>query len=260
MISDPITRAYASILPTDISLPDMETVCCQHSQPSSEHELTEVFQGDRDNFIARFSEMKRFDKLHEDHAAEETPALKEYTSFSRFVNSALHNHSQGKPLTKATSKDLADAGKIEEDLSPYTAKQAFHVYTGVAKSPIASAVSIGGYLHAHLPAFASTSTDLSTAEFFAAHDHTTEHNQFSHHGHIMSGAKHVLRIHVVPGTNIASVKHFAKYQSENEMLLNRGYNVMINPRPTYLPPKVHGTSATYMWDTWLTHKTPKKLP
>ena len=256
-MTDTIARAYSSIIPSDLKLPDLETICCNHSQPREK--LEEVFTGDRRNFTYNFSEGKKYDELHEQHAAEATDPLREYTGFSFPVNSALHGHSQTGQIKPTQVQDIELAKKIENDLMPYQAKKPFTVYTGLRYSPFKSAMNIGGYFHAHMPSFVSTSTDLHTAEFFAAHDHDTEHDQSLHHGSIEPSAKHVLKIHVTPGTNIASVKNFSRYDSENEMLLNRGYNVMVNPRPTYLPPKGQGLGPTYVWDTWVTRRTPRKL-
>ena len=256
-MNDTIARAYSSIIPSNIVLPNLETMCCTHSQPHEQ--LDEVFTGDRRNFTYNFIEGKKHDDLHEEHTAEPTSSLREYTSFSFPVNSAMHNYSNTGTVKPSQKQDVELAKKIENDLTPYQAKKPFTVYTGLRYSPFKAATNIGGYFHAHMPSFVSTSTDLHTAEFFAAHDHDTEHNPSLHHGDIEPGSKHVLKIHVVPGTNIASVKKFSKYESENEMLLNRGYNVMINPRPTYLPPKGQGLSPTYMWDTWVTRRTPRKL-
>ena len=256
-MTDSISRAYSSILPKDITLPDLETVCCIHSQ--EQNDLTEVFQVDRRSMTPTYVELKQHDDLHNENAISPTPDLEKYVGFSRPINNALHEHSQTGAVRKINIPDIESAKQIESDLSGAIANKNFTVYTGLKHSPFHSSVNIGGYHHAHMPAFVSTSTHLNTAEFFAGYDRETNHNPAIHGGEIENGAKHVLKLHITPGANIGSVKNFAKYDTENEMLLNRGYNVMVNPRPTRLEKAPMALAPTYVWDAWLTRRTPKKL-
>lgn len=256
---DSIHRAYMSILPANVELPSMETICCSHNLPDA-NALTEVFHVDSRDFDS-FQATRENENLHELHRIAETPELVEYTRFSYPVNNALHVYNKQKSdipaiMNPVRNSDMHLAATIENQLHGFVAKTPFIVYTGTRHSPIHNSVNIGGYYHAQLPAFVSTTTNFDTARFFAAHDHETDHSGI--HRDILSGSKHILKLHIVPGTNIGSVKHFARFETEKEMLLNRGYNIMINPIPTKATDSYTKKSA-YVWDTWLTNRTPKQI-
>lgn len=144
-----------------------------------------------------------------------------------------------------------DSAHIHEDT---------HVYTGLKDSP-AKHFTGEGSAKVHLPAYTSTSTQYRIAKNFTSgkpisKEHLEKHSPINSDykkNTKRSTADHVLKIHLPKGTKAGSVKHFATFEKENEILLHRGHNIEIHPHPTI------DKDGTHVWHARIISHTPDKV-
>jgi ADP-ribosyltransferase exoenzyme len=126
------------------------------------------------------------------------------------------------------------------------------VFTGLPESPITKA---GFEWNAsrekkilHLPSYTSTTTDFSRAEWFTEPDHHSIHHESDHHGVVETGARHILEINFDKHIHgAASVRGHTPFNShENEILLARGQELILHPRPTKVT-NHNGIHPIYVW-------------
>lgn len=231
------------------SKPSMETVFGKHSQKK----IDEGFD----------SEPKEIGKLDQEHihlkvahpqkiTSEQKESLSEYSDCSRSINGALHRqhlgHTAPRNPVHEHIKNLTDTlnnHKTGEDMS---------VYTGLPNSPAKHFKDHTKPQHVHLPAFTSTSTSLQQAKGFAeqskdAHDHK--------HGLENKLHRHVLKIDVPKGSSAMSLRKHSFVPKENEILLNRGHEIEIHPKPTVVEHMLHGTHV--IWHAKLVAHKPGEI-
>lgn len=186
---------------------------------------------------------------------EEKVALKKYSHISSSMNDYLHNNHRGK--ASKSSLDVLEKHKsnIKNIDSAFTKKenhvgQNHIVYSGVPESPHklfqleASRTNTKPeevtHVHAHLPAYTSTSTSKGIAGDFAMGEPTGKMKKisgmkgwFQH----MNGRdieltkKHILKIHVPEHHPSISIKSVSHHKAENEVLLHRGTRLKIHANP-----------------------------
>jgi len=122
---------------------------------------------------------------------------------------------------------------LDSALSKQSTKHDTVVYTGIPYSPVKHFHSPNRGVKVHLPAFTSTSSDKVVAYGFSKHsndpfdeDHGVTHDE-------NNGSRHILKIHMPKGTHAMSMVDHAFIPEEHEVLLHRGYNIGIHPKPEY---------------------------
>ena len=252
-MSDKIAKAYIAMKKPK-RFPSLFGCFGSHSDES----LTEEIQSSHSYVMDdRYHSDEAYeDHIHETHKLHDdlNDSVSKYTRKSYFVNSMLHHHYND----KIHDRDHVDHAKeIEQSLNKNVSKEHFHVYTGLPHSPFKNVSTVAGNHMVHMPAFTSTTTNFRKALIFSQRDDTTKHDAAVHSGRVEPMASHVLKIHVHPGTSIASVRHIAHYSKENEMLLNRGYDMRIDPVPT----KVHHESdmPLYVWNAYPVARRPRNI-
>lgn len=196
-------------------------------------------------------------KLHEEYEPYESKHVTQYTSDSapmnRFHFLDHHGHIDsdteqilGKSLDeiKETSHGVSNHIKV----TPHpTHLPEFHVYTGLfgANNPHTQAThrDENGKLLFHVPAFTSTSLNLSVAQDFAKKKQDdTLNREFTD----------VLKIKLPGGYHHGVfAKPHSEHENEDEFLLDKGHTFKLNPEPTY---HVHNKRIVRMWDAEVHHK------
>lgn len=245
-MTDKIAKAYMAMKRPKL-YPALQTVFGKHSAPLEEA-ITVSHSYVMDDPL---HDTKERDRLHKDHSIHmDEDALKDirgYTTLSFMVNSALHKHYNDGEIFDHES--IGKAKNIEKILDKHEAKENFHVYTGLRHSPFKAIANVNGNHMVHLPAFTSTSTSFRKASSFSAVDKDTKHDANVHGGIVEPMAKHVLKIHVHPGVSIASVRDLSENKHEHEMLMNRGYDLKIDPSPVKAKHE-GGSSELYVWNAY----------
>jgi hypothetical protein len=265
LMTDKIARAYLA-MQRPKHYPVLDTLFGGHSAKKIE----EVFVSKTysvDDPYSRTPELA--DRLHSDNKATSVRELREYSIHSTPINSALRKHhadpKQFNELLHATSTDwgarssdpLMTSKAIDQHLSDHEASENFHLYTGIPHSPFRVAAVDSGNHVAHLPAFTSATTKFQKAMSFAEPDHETKHDKNLHGGLIEPGALHILKLNVNKGDSVASIRHFSANPEEDEMLVNRGYDITIHPRPV----KASGETnrPVYVWSATLGRRRPRPI-
>ena len=208
------------------------------------------------------------DKVHaQNKMKEELREVREYSIHSTAINSALHENHAGQSFDPELAKHayswqrpvnapLQTAKSIDSYLTEHKSPEAVHVYTGLQHSPFKNPHIDGGNFVAHLPAFTSSSTNFKKALGFSSVDNETKHDKTVHGGAVENGY-HVLKIHAPAGTELASIRHMSANPEEDEMLINRGYDITINPRPVLASGE--SNRPVYVWSASLTKRRPKPI-
>jgi hypothetical protein len=192
---------------------------------------------------------------------DEESAIDAYTTDSKAINNALHDYHNGKSV-KGRTRTLKNIAGIDSLMDKHKTKEDMHVYTGVKESPHTKfkpdANDRLNPINVHLPAYTSTSTHRKVAETFSAADMFNDPYD-AHHGHNLTETddngfqSHILKIHVPAGTNASSVKSKSYHKEENEILLHRGHDIEIHPKPTHLG------GGVYMWHAKIVGHSPSKI-
>lgn len=185
----------------------------------------------------------------------EGKALKKYSDDSTVLNGMLHSNKKDRMITKTRFGDEVNTTKhLDNVLNRHKTKEDFVVYSGVKQSPAEHFKNGPRKMGiAHNPAFTSTSTDYVTAHGFA---NKTSHFNDDEHG--MEEGKlyeHVLKIHVPKGSHAISMRKKSFLPEEDEVLIHRGYNISIHPKPEIDP----GNPTTRIWNAHLTTHEPKEV-
>lgn len=139
------------------------------------------------------------------------------------------------------------------------------LYTGLPESPATTAGFAWNSTREkkliHFPAYTSTTTDFDKSIYFTNKDKTSVHHESDHHGIILPGARHVLqlnfsdRIHHATslyGNSALNMDH------EREILLGRGHEFILHPRPTKLTDGGYA-DPIYVWKATPGIKKPTEL-
>ena len=207
------------------------------------------------NFIGQYPSIKTIDedkslvnydyrkanKLHDTttlnaKAKNLVNTLDVYTNHSRSLNNFLHRHYRNQPNdVKNVAYYKKHIGALDKLLVNHKLSIPITVYTGLPESPEVAwkkyNVDRKKPIRLHLPAFTSTTTGLYTAKSFAS-----MHN-------LSNGKLHILMITIPAGTPGGSIKKFSEYPGEGEILLPRGLDIEVNPKP------VITKGNTYVWHT-----------
>jgi hypothetical protein len=184
-------------------------------------------------------------------------ALKHYTGWGASeINAELHENHRGFEKRKIQpyfdSENLGRVSALDRAFShkEYHVGRDHTVFTGLPESPetiiALEKKRIGSnptHVHAHLPAFTSTSTDPFTARDFGAAVHERSG----------SPGIHMLRIHVPAGHPSIPVSSVSHHGHEKEVLLHRGTRLKISTTPiTHERPPLEGSIfgkvVTHIWD------------
>ena len=169
--------------------------------------------------------------------------LYNYSFGSRDISSFLHKKYRGKN-PRNVEFDVPDLVKgIDSVFSgkKYALKRTLKVYSGVHESPANIWTKYGADtnkpVRVHLPAFTSTTTSWQIAVDFSgrARVNLDKHTPVE----IIGGTPNknpllglqILYIEVPKGYNAVSIKDISNQPHEDEILLPRGLDVIINPRP-----------------------------
>ena len=202
---------------------------------------------------------KEHDALHKklklDKSVVHPPHLStvnKYSNSSWELNDYLHKKYNNTSADNGRFKE--EANRLTSVLSTQKTKLPVDLYTGIKYSPakhFEEDESIPESKMIHLPAFTSTSTKRSIAGRFSK---PAVHNDDSRHGvNSEYGAKHIIRIHAPEGTSASSIKEFSFMPHEEEVLLNRGHNIMLDSKPEHIGDDV------YQWNARIVSHTPSKL-
>lgn len=197
------------------------------------------------------------EKLNEHYEPFDSKHVTQYTSDSSPMNRyhyldhgghiyADTSHVSGLPIDQI--KEIsAGVSQHFKATPPPTHLPDFHVYTGLfgSNNPHTQATHRDeqGKLLFHVPAFTSTSLNLSVAHDFAKKKQDdTLNREFTD----------VLKIKVPGGYHHgAFIKPQSEHEEEEEFLLDKGHTFKLNPEPTY---HVHNRRIVRVWDTELHHK------
>lgn len=103
-----------------------------------------------------------------------------------------------------------------------------HVFSGIKADPSEHILKNGGIMH--LPAFTSTSTDISKAHFFAKEVDSPLKNA---EGEKISPTKHILKIKIGKGQQTgAYIPEHSGYSDEKEFLMKSNQVLKIHPVPS----------------------------
>lgn len=175
-----------------------------------------------------------------------------YSESSTSLNNYLHKKYQD-PKTEGEHYPQ-EANMLSDVLSTQKIPHSIDLYTGIKYSPakhFESDKELPESKLVHLPAFTSTSTKRSIADNFSSN---VEHKNDSRHGVDSEyGARHIIHIHAPAGTSGASIKEYSFMPHEQEVLLNRGHNIMLESKPEHLGNDV------YQWNAHIVSHTPQKL-
>jgi hypothetical protein len=174
-------------------------------------------------------------------------AIFDYTEDSYALNSGLHNHvKSGSPLDPHV-KDTAVA--LTEAIDQHRTTEPTHVFTGI-KFPITGEFSAHDKPQIlHCAGFTSTSSSIVTARGFTKPISHANDAKFG----IVGKARHIMKIDMPTGTSAMSVREHSSIPSENEILVNRGTNVEVQPTPTHMGDNV------YLWHGKIVSHNPSEL-
>lgn len=230
------------------NLPLMQTWFGYHSEPDpvgimqtsfGSHSQESVNEAARDHVHLAAEQERIHEKvapLHESKlSSRELASVVDYTDDSSDLNKSLYEHSHRAKVPE--DKIVEHSNALESALSKHKTTEPTHVFTGLRRSP-AEHFAAGAHdkpTRVHVPAFISASTTLNKARTFATE---VSHRNDAHHG-ISGMAQHMLKIHMPAGTSAASMKSHSFIPGENEILLNRGHHLEIDPHPEHLGSDMH---------------------
>ena len=245
-------KAYANT-----KLHAIETVFGHHSQPEPMYAMKTVFGHHSQSKPIKEAVFKKdvnwYDHvtekdIHDDHDAtpntkDEKNALLHYSHGSRDINEFLHRSYRGEKTPATLSKNKKLIKHLDKLLDHSTIKYDTHVYTGLPESPHIAWEKTGTSpkkpVKAILPAFTSTSTNYDIAKNFAKFHrnpdyvtHKPRNSDAPNESKYGNKGNHILKLELPEGTHAASIRSHSNYDEENEVLLHRGHQIEIDPRPS----------------------------
>ena len=197
----------------------------------------------------KVSDIEKIDKkvsIKKPQAAHQN-ALNSYTNSSKDINSSLHRHYRGQKKAPIPSYHRPRIEALDALIRDNKLKIDLDVYTGLPESP---AVAWHKYkqdttqpIRLHLPAYTSTTPSFSVAKSFARDYKKIPYIPNSRNDRpVPNRARHMLLIHLQRGMSAAGVEKYTDVSDEHEVILPRGLEIMVDPKPTTIP-------ATSKWDT-----------
>lgn len=166
---------------------------------------------------------------------------------SRFVNGMLKKHYDnsynGSFYGTQNEKGMDLVRNLDNALNHAATDRDMTVYTGLRTKPKTNAQGL-----AHMPGYVSS----SLARNIAAHFTDLQENDEGH----------ILQIHMPEGTRAASVNHVkssmgpAEYNNEHEILIHRGHNIAIEPKPDKV---LHGDKIYNIWKGRIVGHSPEEI-
>lgn len=210
-------------------------------------ELTEVHHVDEKDFDMNSDEDQ--DRIHQ---LLSIPNINESTYHyigpgSIVINHHLwHEHLHDLPIPTHIKQHVKS---IDSILIPKTEGQ-FKLYSGLQMSPAHLSGmewnSTRPKKLIHVPSYLSTSTDMNIAEMFTNPDEETQHHESDHHGIILPNARHIIELNFKNGIHDAASLKKHSDSNENEVLLGRGHQFELHPRPTLITNSEY-TDPVYVW-------------
>lgn len=214
------------------------------------------------------------------YSDEHQTAIKHYTGDDGYHTINKHLYSGGKHEDMpAHHRQISD--RLKSAIKSNKTPNDLVVHTGISRSPERANNPDHEHHKIELPAFTSTSLNLSTARQFSKGDSRSEHvydrgnmptpikmkpEDYRGHGHAGMGKPgaepanplhkrygHILSIHVPKGSHGAYVGHLSEYSGENEMILHPGAKLHVEKTP-----EVNHAYKTVHWKAHLVHDGVKK--
>jgi hypothetical protein len=188
----------------------------------------------------------------------------DYTSGDSYsLNDYLHRHYRKQAQKDDEKIYKKQVQSLDRALTLQQLKEPLTVYTAVPESP-ANAWAVYGAdvrrpIRLHLPAYTSTTTSLKVAIQFAEENLPTDSVDHRKHPPRNSkkaaedGANQIIMLTIPAGTPAASIKNVSDIPEENEVLLPRGMNIEVNPRPTMLK------NGDYVWHAQVIDHNPVQI-
>ena len=179
-------------------------------------------------------------------------AIDTYTGSSKDINSTLHRHYRDRVRAKIPSYHQPRIEALDALIRNNKLKIDLDVYTGLPESP---AVAWHKYkqdttqpIRLHLPAYTSTSPSFTVAKSFARDYKKIPYIPSSRNDQpVPKRAKHMLLIHLQKGMNAAGVEKYTDVSAEHEVILPRGLEIMVDPRPTTIPKATKWDYTIIVW-------------
>jgi hypothetical protein len=192
-----------------------------------------------------------------------------YTTDSSDLNSMLHAHHNDdfdkfENLANSGNGLLQHVRGLDKELDHAKTTQDMSVYTGIRRSPFPHFENGAKHAYLHMPAYTSTSPSFHIAASFARSfpaygEHTPKAAQEQHGLNIPEdhAVHHVLKLNMPAGSKAASVRGFSVHGDESEILLHRGYDIKMHPKPTVV---TSGKHTHLIWNADLLDHDPTHLP
>jgi len=169
--------------------------------------------------------------------------IQDYTGGSVDTNDYLHRQYRNKAKVKELTTHQAKIQALDRILANHKLPQQIVVYTGLRQSPAEAWETYGADvtkpIRLHLPAYTSTTTKLKVALIHAGEGEIAQVSRARHKPRNKDApadewGTQILMMTLPAGLPAASVKKISEFPEENEILLPRGMDIEINPRPTVL--------------------------
>ena len=186
-------------------------------------------------------------------------------------NDFLHRQYRGQANEKDFEKYQQHIADVDAALSKNILKKDYVLYTGLKESP-ADAFDLYNHprtkpIPVHLPAYTSTTTNWTVAKEFTAGSAgvgaRSKHKLLSPTGKKLKKNPNfkklsvdILRIFVPAGTTGGSIQAISKYEEENEILLPRGLDIIISPKPQVID---EYDCVVYLWNAKVTGHRPQPI-
>ena len=217
------------------------------------------------------------------HRDEELPGV---TSFNQSVvkytgqtgakwNNFLHKQYRGKANPTDFKRYQEHIADVDAALAKNILKKDYTLYTGLRESP-ADAFDLYNHprtspIPVHLPAYTSTTTSWKVAVEFASYQHGVGAGRRSQHELLSPTGKKlikkptdiekkitidILRIFVPSGTTGGSLANTSYNTSEDEILLPRGLDIIISPKPQVIE---EYNQIVYLWNAKVVGHRPQPV-
>jgi ADP-ribosyltransferase exoenzyme len=182
-----------------------------------------------------------------------------YSGDSRPINHFLHQHYRNKLPKNKNFNSAKDVEALDRLIANHKLKHQLVVYTGVKESPADAWLNykadITKPIRLHLPAYTSTTTNIKRAYEFSDPEVVLRkrHQPRNKDAPPEEFGVQVLMITIPPGNPAASLKKISEWPHENEIILPRGLDIEIDPRPTILKNNAH------VWHTQVIGHNPVQI-
>lgn len=260
------------------------------AKAASKTKVAETFLGDHPSFETLF-EKKKPEHEEDDYESSTLPkytpndekkvhsgnavqragnkslnSIIDYTDDSSRLSRFLHDHYRG------NAKDDPEMVKwimaLDEVFKDHKIKSDLYVYTGIPDSPAVAWKKYGADttkpIRLHLPAYTSTSTSFGVAQDFGRNipvpkTYTPRNekapNPFKDKRKKTISSKQMMVIHIPAGHPGVSVASVGSHRSENEIVLARGTEILVDPKPTVLS----GWTPIYVWHAEIVGHNPVQV-